>query len=109
MYHRRQELIRYGEYCRLASYRENHQFDCWQVAAADGSQALVTFVQVLGRPGNHHSRRIKLQGLRQEGFYREEETQRIYRGDALMYAGLPIREMWGDYRSCLIYLRLVEE
>lgn len=109
MYHRHQELIRSGEYYRLASYRENHQFDCWQVAAADGSQALVTFVQVLGRPGNHHSRRIKLRGLRQEEFYREEETQRIYRGDALMYAGLPIREMWGDYRSCLIYLRLVEE
>lgn len=108
LYHRYHSLVSSGEYYRLASYRENHFYDCWQILSEDGREALVTFVQVLRRPGNLHSRRIKLQGLRPEGLYREEETGKTYRGDALMYAGLPIQELWGDFRSKLIHLELAE-
>ena len=61
LYHRYHSLVSSGEYYRLASYRENHFYDCWQILSEDGREALVTFVQVLRRPGNLHSRRIKLQ------------------------------------------------
>ena len=103
LYHRYNDLVRTGEYYRLASYRENHQYDCWEIVSEDGKEALITFVQVLGRP-NFHSRRIRLQGLAPEGRYREEDSNVVYGGDALMYAGLPVQNLWGDYRSKLIHL-----
>lgn len=103
LYHRYNDLVRTGEYYRLASYRENHQYDCWEIVSEDGKEALITFVQVLGRP-NFHSRRIRLQGLATEGQYREEDTNTVYSGDALMYAGLPVQNLWGDFRSKLIHL-----
>lgn len=107
MYHRYNDLIRTGDYYCLASYGENRQYDCWQVAAKDGAQVLVTFVQVLGR-ANCHSRRVKLQGLDPMARYQDEETHTVYGGDALMYAGLPIPNLWGDFQSVLISLKRVE-
>lgn len=106
MYHRYNDLVRSGEYYRLASYQENHQFDCWEIVSEDGKEALITFVQVLGRP-NYHSRRIKLQGLCPAGRYRDEETQTVYGGDVLMYAGLPVGDLCGDFRSKLIHLKRI--
>ncbi len=103
MYHRYNDLVREGDYYRLASYGENGEYDCWQVTAKDGRETLVTFVQVLNRP-NYHSRRVQLQGLAPEGQYRVEETGAVYGGDALMYAGLPVENLWGDFRSRLYTL-----
>ncbi len=103
LYHRYNDLIRDGDYFRLASYSENREYDCWQVASRDGSRVLVTFVQVLNRP-NCHSRRIRLQGLDPAAVYRVEATGQRFGGDALMYAGLPVENLWGDFRSRLIYL-----
>lgn len=103
MYHRYNALVREGDYYRIASYAENHEYDCWQVTSKDGAQTLVTFVQVLGRP-NFHSRRIRLQGLDATALYRVCGTDKTYGGDALMYAGLPIENPWGDFRSKLIVL-----
>ena len=107
MYHRYNDLIREGDYYRLASWSENGEYDCWQVAAKNGSEILVTFVQVLGRP-NYHSRRVHLQGLDPDGIYRVADTNQIYGGDALMYAGLPVENPWGDFRSKLILLERIE-
>ena len=103
MYHRYNDLVREGDYYRLASFRENGSFDCWQVTSRDGAESLVTFVQVLNRP-NHHSRRICLQGLEPEALYRVEESGEVFGGDALMYAGLPVANLWGDFRSRLYTL-----
>lgn len=103
MYHRYNDLVRQGDYYRLASYRENRLFDCWQVISKDGRQALVTFVQVLGRP-NYRSRRIRLQGLEPGAIYRIEGTDSCYGGDVLMQCGLPIGNLWGDFQSKLISL-----
>ncbi len=106
LYHRYNDLVREGDYYRLASYSENGEYDCWQVAAKDGSQVLVTFVQVLGRP-NYHSRRVKLQGLEPAARYRIAGKEAVYGGDVLMYAGLPVENPWGDFRSLLILLERV--
>lgn len=103
MYHRYNDLVRTGDYYRIASFHENRMFDCWEVVSADRGEALVTFVQVMGRP-NYHSRRIKLQGLCPDAVYCIEGTDRTYTGDVLMYGGFTIENLWGDYRSRLIHL-----
>ena len=103
MYHKYNDLIRRGDYWRIASYLENGSYDCYMVASKDKKEALVTYVQVLSRP-NFHSRRVRLKGLSPENRYRIEETGEVLGGDVLMQAGMLIAPLWGDYRSRLIHL-----
>ena len=111
------ELIREGDYYRLASYQENHSYDCFQVNAADGGQALVFYTQVLNET-NRKARFIPLRGLLEEARYalyqadiKTEElfvyTNRIFSGSVLMKAGLPVERMWGDFQGRLLYLKKI--
>lgn len=105
MYHKYNDLVREGDYYRVASYRENGLYDCWMVVAKDKSEALVTYVQVLGRP-NMHSRKIKLLGLYAAVDYRLDGTDEVYGGDLLMNAGMLVEDMRGDYMSRLYHFVL---
>ena len=102
LYHKYNDLVREGDYYRIASLRENHYYDCYMVVAKDQSEALVTFVNVHARP-NYHSKRICLQGLDPKREYRLEETGTLYGGDLLMNAGFLVPSEQGDYRSYLYH------
>ena len=84
MYHKYNDLVREGDYYRVASYRENGLYDCWMVVAKDKSEALVTYVQD----------------------YRLDGTEKVYGGDLLMNAGMLIETMRGDYMSRLYHFVL---
>ena len=49
MYHKYNDLIRRGDYYRIASFLENGNYDCYMVASKDRTEALVNYVQVLSR------------------------------------------------------------
>ena len=104
MYNKYNELIRTGDYYRISNFSENNDFDCWSVISKDKSEVLVTCIQVLGRP-NYHSRRIKLKGLEENSLYINEETNEVFSGRALMYAGINI-DLYGDYSGKLIHFKL---
>lgn len=108
MYHKYHELVREGDYYRIASYRENHLYDCWAVAAKDKSEVLVTYVHVLSTP-NAHSRRIFLQGFDPEAVYALEGTDEKYTGEMLMKCGFLVKGFWGDFRSKLYHFVKVNE
>ena len=103
MYHKYNDLIRTGDYYRIASYRENRMYDCYMVVSKDKKEALCTYIQVMGRP-NCHSRRILLKGLDPEKVYRIEGEMRTYTGRTLMQAGILVENFWGDYRGRLYHL-----
>ncbi len=103
MYHKYNDLVREGDYYRIASYSENHSYDCYGVVAKDKTEALYTFVQVLGRP-NYHSRKICFKGLDPEKLYKIEGEEGVYSGDVLMKAGYLAPNMQGDFKSRLIHL-----
>ncbi|MBD5468338.1 MAG: alpha-galactosidase [Lachnospiraceae bacterium] len=103
MYHAYNDLVRTGDYYRLASYSENHKYDCYMVVSKDKKEALVTFIQVLMRP-NYHSRRIRLKGLDPKKNYRIEGEERVYSGEAMMYAGIQVQNPWGDYQGKLLHI-----
>lgn len=110
MYHQYNDLVRTGDYYRIAHYADNHYYDCYEVVAKDKSEALVTYVQVLNRP-NYHSRRIHIPGLNPEKTYVianaedwPEIKQTEYQGDALHYAGINIPPLWGDFKGRLMHL-----
>lgn len=113
-YHAFNDLIREGQYYRIASFWENRLYDCFQVVDADQKKALVFFTQVLGEPAMH-SRRIKLQGLKEDTKYRislvsmeEDEmvkdTGRVLGGSVLMHAGMQVDRPWGDFQGRLFLL-----
>lgn len=102
MYHKYHDLIREGDYFRIASYRENHLYDCWASSAKDRSEVLVTYVQVLGQ-ANCHSRKIYLDGFDTDKIYCLEGTDEKYTGEMLMKAGFLIRDMRGDFQSRLYH------
>ncbi|MBO4389516.1 MAG: alpha-galactosidase [Lachnospiraceae bacterium] len=127
LYHSFGDLIRRGDYYRVANYSENGLYDCWAVIAEDKSEALVTYVQVLGQP-NYKARLLILKGLDPDGIYeisatseedhfepvmvrsggrKEPEALRLS-GRTLMNAGILADRMWGDFRSKLYHLKRVE-
>lgn len=103
MYHKYNDLVRTGDYYRMASYRENHYYDAYMVVSKDKTEALVTFVMVKRRP-NPRSRCLKLLGLAPEKTYRMEGEERTYLGSTLMNAGIFVEDMWGDNQAKLIHI-----
>ena len=102
LYHRYNDLVREGEYYRIASYRENGMYDCWQVVSQDRTESLVTYVQVRFET-DQNSRRLKLDGLDPKTRYRLEGTQEVYSGEMLMNAGFLQEMIFGDYGSRLLH------
>jgi alpha-galactosidase len=78
------------------------------VVSKDKKEALVTFVQVLGRP-NYPMPNIRLQGLKQEFNYRIEEKDQVVAGDILMNMSFPLIQEHGDFQARLYHLQAVEE
>ncbi|MDO4284468.1 MAG: alpha-galactosidase [Eubacteriales bacterium] len=73
LYHKYHMLMAEGDYYRVHSWDDREPYDCYLVVAKDKSEALVTFVQVLGRP-NQHSRIIRLKGLEADAAYAVERV-----------------------------------
>ena len=105
LYHKYNDLIRRGDYYRLANYSDNNIDDAWAVVSKDKSEVLVTYIQVLQRP-NYRSRRIRLKGLDENAVYRDMQTGESYSGSALMYAGINITGLHGDFKGKLIHLKI---
>ena len=103
MYHKYNDLIREGDYYRIASYAENYDYDCYEVVSKDKKEALVTYVQVLNRP-NYRSRRIYLKGLEEQASYIIEGMDGVYKGETLMKAGIQLENMWGDFKGKLLHV-----
>lgn len=103
-YHRYNDLIREGDYYRLASVSDNGYYDSWMIVDKDKSRALMFYVQVRAR-ANVKSRFISLTGLNPTKRYAVEEN--VYSGSTLMQAGVRIRPEAGDFKSRLIEITSV--
>ena len=115
MYHKYHNLVADGDYYRIASYGENHSYDCYMTVKKDRSEALLTYVQVIAQ-ANTKTRKIRLQGLDAAKQYRikrfnmetgKEEAYSLkgtYHGDTLMQAGILIDKTWGDFQGMLLHI-----
>ena len=105
------DIIRNGDYWRIASCRENQEYDCWMSVTKDKTKALVTFVQILNHP-NYKTRFIKLKGLDTNSDYKisfpdEDQTKNpayVLNGKTIENCGIAIGRDWGDFQGKLIYL-----
>ena len=101
MFKKYNPLIRTGDQYRIGNVFEDNMWDAWMFVAKDKSEAVFTFVQVLGRP-NYRSRRIKLKGLDPAKRYKNHETGEIHTGAALMNCGINV-SLHGDFSSKVVY------
>lgn len=98
-YHKYNDLIREGDYYRLASAADNMYYDSWMIVEKDKSRALLFYVQVRAR-ANAKSRFLRLAGLDAEKRYVINGKE--YDGSLLMQAGVRISSESGDFRSKVI-------
>ncbi len=96
-------LIQQGDYYRIASYQDNHYYDCYQVVSKDKKTSILMFVQVLAQV-NRPSRTIRLKGLAIDRDYRIDG--KVYSGEALMKAGLVLKRPHGDFRGEIIEISM---
>ncbi|MDE6746743.1 MAG: alpha-galactosidase [Oscillospiraceae bacterium] len=94
-------IIRTGDQYRIGNVFEDNTWDAWIFVAKDKSEAVFTFVQVLGRP-NYRNRRIKLKGLDPKSLYKNMETGEVLTGCALMNAGVFVK-LDGDFTSKVVH------
>jgi len=90
-------LVQFGDFYRLRSPFEGSD-TAWMMVAADQSEAYAVYVRVLAEP---HAPLdwLQLKGLDASARYRVGEDGPVYGGDQLMYAGLPIPRLQGDFQS----------
>lgn len=110
LYKKYSDIVRNGDYWRIASYSENHEFDCWACISKDKNKALVTFVQVLNHP-NFKTRFVKIKGICAESNYLvhyldddKNSKQLKMKGSTIMNAGIPVSRDWGDFQGKLIFI-----
>lgn len=110
LYKKYSDIVRNGDYWRIASYSENHEFDCWACISKDKNKALITFVQVLNHP-NFKTRFIKVKGICAESNYLvhylddEQNSKPLeLKGSTIINAGIPVSRDSGDFQGKLIYL-----
>ena len=108
LYHKYNELIREGDYYRIASCRDNHKYDSYMVVSKDRKDALVFFFG-LEAQSVRRAWRIGLRGLDESLYYRLDNSEICLSGATLMNAGMVVELPKGDYRSRLIYLRVRDE
>ena len=101
MFKKYNPLVRTGDQYRIGNVFDDNMWDAWMFVAKDKSEAVFTFVQVLGRP-NYRSRRIKLKGLDPDRKYKNHETGEVHTGAALMNCGINVN-ISGDFQSKVVY------
>ncbi len=100
-YRKHHGLFQSGDYYRLSSPYENHDFTAWSYVSKDKSKVSLSVI-FTDLHGNPKPLRVKLKGLEAEAVYRLGDAE--YTGDALMAAGvvLPIPECEYDSWFALI-------
>ncbi|MFC4306817.1 alpha-galactosidase [Cohnella boryungensis] len=92
-------LVQFGDFYRLRSPFEGGDA-AWMMVAEDGGEAFAVYVRELAE-ANSPMDWLKLRGLEAKARYRVEESGIVYGGDQLMYVGLPIPRVRGDFQSCV--------
>lgn len=97
-------IVRTGDQYRIGNVFEDNMWDAWIFVAKDKSEAVFTYVQVLGRP-NYRSRRIELKGLDPDASYKNMETGEVHSGNVLMNVGIFVK-LDGDFTSKVVHFKV---
>lgn len=100
------KTVQFGDFYRLKNPFEGNEA-AWMHISKDKKEALVSYVKKNAEV-NVLPRKLKLKGLEENAKYKVSGIDRIFGGDELMYLGLNIPELDGDYRAYDWVIRKVE-
>jgi len=108
LYKEIRHIVQFGDFYRLLSPFEGNE-TAWMFVSQDKKEAVVMYAKVLQEP-NEAIGRFRLQGLEPSIVYEVSAGGRTGEcsGDQLMYAGLAIPPIYGDFQSCIYRLKAVE-
>ncbi len=101
-YKKNWNLINQGDYYRLTNPMENREFAAWEFVSEDKEEALLSVV-TLNAHANAPVNYVQLKGLDEDAVYREEYSKKEYLGSALMYGGLPLPVLAGEYQAAQMH------
>jgi alpha-galactosidase len=103
-------LLQFGDYYRLSSPFENHDFTAWEYVDKAGKQAYIAVV-FTDTHANPVSGIVKLKGLVEQKkykLYRDDEEIGSFSGAALMRGGVLLPSPMENYYSCRFYACMEE-
>lgn len=100
-------IIQFGQFYRLLSPFEGNE-TAWSFVSIDQSETVVGYFKVLAEP-NEPLKFLTFKGLNPDKYYQHMINGRIYGGDELMYAGIAIPRLKGDFTSFLWHFKIVEK
>lgn len=106
LYKEIRETIQFGDLYRLSSPFENNDV-AWMYVSKDGNEVVVSFVRKQAIP-NPKFVSLKLLGLDEESKYEIVGEDTVVYGDELMYVGLNVPELKGDYAAKMWRLKKVK-
>lgn len=99
--------VQFGDLYRLKSAFNSNEA-AWMNLSKDGKFAVVSYVKKYAEP-NVIPRRLKVKALDTDALYEVVETSEVFGGDELMYIGLEIGKLTGDYQAKIWTLRKIEK
>lgn len=97
------KTLQQGQYTRLENPFTGN-FAAWQFVSSDEREVVLCAYQRLTMP-NAIAHRVRMTGLDENARYVDQETGETYSGAALMYVGLPVGYLRGDFTSRIIRLK----
>ena len=104
-YKKIRHTVQFGDLYRLISVFDSNE-SAWMNLDKDGMSAVVSYVKKYGEP-NVLPKRLKIKALDKEALYEVVETGEVFGGDELMYIGLEIGEIIGDFQAKVWTLKKV--
>jgi alpha-galactosidase len=98
------KLVQFGDMYRLLSPFDGNE-TAWMFVLEDKTEAVALYFRALAIP-NAPLRRLSLRGLDPDRDYEIMDEGSIYGGDELMYAGIRIPELHGDFQSIVYKLKI---
>ena len=98
--------VQFGDLYRLKSSFDSNEA-AWMNLSKDGKEVVVSYVKKYAE-ANVIPRRLKVKALDENSLYEVIETGEVFGGDELMYIGLEIGELMGDYQAKNWTLRKVD-
>ena len=99
--------VQFGDLYRLKSSFDSNEA-AWMNLSKDGKEVVVSYVKKYAE-ANVIPRRLKVKALDENSLYEVSETGEVFGGDELMYIGLEIGELNGDYQARSWTLRRIQE
>ena len=92
------ELVQFGDFYRLRSPFEGNE-TAWMFVSEDKIDVVVFYFRILAKPNPPLMSILQLRSLDEYKNYELIGTDKIYSGDELIYAGINIPNLKGDYVS----------